>query len=411
VGQRRGQGDGSLFKRSDGYWIGQVSITDAAGKRRRKTVSSRDRNTAMKKLKDLQRRIDTGHIPETTRYTVAAWCEKWLRDIRGPVIRPGSLVSYEKSVRRIVSMIGARRVDKLTAEDVRRMVKHLQETKSDRVAQQAWVILRMALKDAVKNEIVFRNVCDATYKPGHDPAVGKALTFEEAQKLMALADASLDDMGALRVAMAIWTGTRPAELLGLRWNYVDLEVGTMRLEWQLQRLNKRHGCVDGPGKPDRYPCGRVKPSWCPQARWDVPPGFRMQECVGSLAFTPPKTQGGVRVVPLIEPLRLLLTSLRSTDTAPNPHNLVFHEPNGRPVRPERDWRMWRQLLDDAGLDASRYVSRGTTATLLLEAGVPEEVRMAIMGHSSVAAHRAYIHVDQAPKLRALETLTGLRPLG
>ena len=90
----------------------------------------------------------------------------------------------------------------------------------------------------------------------------------------------------------------------------------------------------------------------------------------------------------------------------NPHDLVWHHDDGRPVGPRDDYGNWKRALSNSGLpDAPLHVARHTTATLLLEAGVPEQVRMQILGHTSVQVTRAYAHVDQAIAREAM------RPLG
>jgi site-specific recombinase XerD len=93
---------------------------------------------------------------------------------------------------------------------------------------------------------------------------------------------------------------------------------------------------------------------------------------------------------------------------PNPHNLVWHRPDGRPLTRHDDAKYWGAVLAAANLPkVDVYAIRHSTATLLQELGVAEETRMAIMGQSSVAAHRAYIHVDQSQAKTALGKLEGL----
>lgn len=399
--KRRARGEGGLYQRADGLWVGAVQIPTEDGKRRRAVTTSMDYETAVDNLRKLRHKIDDGFIPVSGKTTVAKWCEKWLSEIRGPNVDPGTLTFYEKNVRLyIVPEVGSRRLDRLTPEHVRVMTRRLQDRVSNRAAQNAWRVLRMALKDAMKEGLLVRNVVEATYKPKHTPEEGKSLTLAQAKTVINLADSSRDETWAVRVATAFYCGPRPAELLGLRWSSVDLTKGEMRLEWQLQRLSKDHGCVE--------PCGRTKPGFCPDAKWRVPPGFEMQPCTGSLAFTRPKTRKGVRVIPLLEPWRLLLVSLKS-NTGPNPHDLVFHHPDGKPISPEQDWKQWDTLFKTAKIDAHRYTSRHTTATLLQGFGVDEDTRMAIMGQSALAAHRAYVHVDQTQTRKALARLNELLP--
>jgi integrase len=148
---------------------------------------------------------------------------------------------------------------------------------------------------------------------------------------------SRDDMWGTRWAAAFTTGARPAELRGLRWRYVDLDLGVIDLAWQLQRLPRAHGCGEPPT------CGKVRPSWCPQATWDVSPGFKYEPCHRSLAFTPTKTQAGTRIVPLLAPMITALRQLHAVDTD-NPHDLVWHWPDGRPLSHEEVEDNWRALL-------------------------------------------------------------------
>jgi integrase len=125
-------------------------------------------------------------------------------------------------------------------------------------------------------------------------------------------------------------------------------------------------------------------------------------------WTRPKSAAGTRIVPIAGPLLVLLLSAdRETS---NPHNLVWHHPDGRPVSPKEDHLAWREALRSAGFTdplPNLHAARHTTATLLLKAGVPEQIRMQIMGQSSVVAHRGYAHVDQTLTREAVGHLTQL----
>src|SRR5699024_1385596 len=125
-------------------------------------------------------------------------------------------------------------------------------------------------------------------------------------------------------------------------------------------------------------------------------------------WTRPKTDAGLRIVPIVTPLLDMLRAHRAlTASDPNPHDLVWCYRDGRVIGEKREWELWKAALAAAGLpDVDQYSTRHTTATLLDELGVSDEVRMQIMGQSSKVAHRAYLHVDQSRARAALDQLAG-----
>lgn len=402
--RRRSPGDGALYRRaSDGMWVGSVEIPTVDGTRRQKRVYSKSRTEARQKLDELRARVAAGQIPVTANTTVTQWLKHWLEHVKKPHVRPSTYNFYEEAVRlHIVPRIGAVRLDRLSAQQVRVM---LTEANTSRNAQRAHTTLSLALKTAVNDGILGRNVMDAVVKPGHIKEERDALPADQAKHLIRTAiETSGDDLHSTRWVAAFLTGARPAELRGLEWDRVDLANGLAKFSWQLQRHEKIHGCNPG-GEPT---CGRKdRPSYCPQARWDLPDGFEYRECHRTLIFTRPKTKSGTRVVPIVPELLDGLRELALRD-GPNPHNLVWHHEDGRPFAPNDEIRAWARLLKSADLPrVEQYAARHSTATLLDELGVGEEVRMAIMGQSSKVAHRMYLHVDQSRARAALEQLGGL----
>lgn len=423
--RKRRRGDGSLYRRADGIWVGAVCISNADGKRR-VTVSSKKYDEAAKRLRKLRQAVEDGTFAASGNTTVKQWCEHWLDTIVRPRVRPKTFRYYDEAVRlHIIPTLGKKRLSKLTQEDVRAMHRAIQATGSTRNAVKAHQALQKALTDAVRDGLLARNVAELVDKPKHRAASRGALTARAARHVINTA-VDRDDPLASHWAAALYTGARPGELLGLMWDYVDLDNGVLELAWQLQQLSKVHGC------PESAPCGKARPGWCPQARWDLPPAFEYRECHRSLVLTRPKSKAGTRVVPIAGPLLALLRAHRAaTAGQPNPHNLVWHDGAGRPIHPRERHRAWEDAAEAAGLAKQKaipnpprgvrakrgrqwevrppapYVSRHTAATLLMEAGVPQEVRMQIMGHSSMEAHVGYIHVGQGPKRAAIAALEGL----
>ncbi|PKQ59816.1 hypothetical protein B5566_02725 [Mycobacterium sp. MHSD3] len=428
---RRDTGDGGLYKRANGLYVGAVDVPTTDGKRHRAYVSSKSYTIAAKKLRKLVKEIEDGTYTASGSTTVEQWCNRWLTSIVKPNVRPKTYLYYESAVRiQIVPNIGAVKLSKLTQEHVRHMHRAIWKTGSTRNAVKGHQALQKALADAVCEGLIPRNVADLVKKPQHTAKTYGALTAAQATHLVNTA-VDLGDPLASRWAGGFYTGARPAEILGLTWPYVDLENEVIVLAWQLQHVSKVHGCAAGAAAADGgFPCGRVRPGWCPQARWDLPPGLDHRVLEGSLLLTPPKTKAGFRVVPIARPLLQMLRAHRAaTAGQPNPHDLVWHI-DGRPIYDRDDRRSWLALTEAAGLAKRKagsgavdggprkrreavewevrppapYISRHTMGTMLEDAEVPEDVRMKLMGHNSIAAHRGYLHGGQGALRKAITAL-------
>lgn len=418
--RRRTRGDGGLFQRADGVWIGRVEVPTTDGKRRRLTVSSRDFDIAATKLRKLRTKIDEGQVPSTAKTTVAKWLTKWLETIHRGDVRPNTYRYYEQSIRLYINPhIGTKRLDKLTPEDVRVMKAAIQK-KSTRAAQKAHQTLHLALKAAIQDGLLSRNVVDAVSKPKHTKKRQKALPIDVSMHIIRTAIAleeSRDEtpvvgrygkpkdpppLLATRWAAAFLTGARQCELLGLTWDRVNLDDQAIDVQWQLQRLSKIHGCL----VDDKPTCGKVYPSWCPQAEWDFEPDFEYIKCHRSLVWTRPKSEAGERFITITPGMTALLRS--HTQGGVNPHNLVWHHFDGRPIAPREDSQAWTDLLKAAKVPHVKgHIARHTTATMLRSYGVDEQTRMELIGHSSEDAQRIYAHADQARHRLAMAPLDEL----
>jgi integrase len=373
------------------------------GKRRQREVSSRNRNEAIAKLKQLKADVAAGKVAVTSKATVEAWLSRWIEDIRGPKLRPGTKNDYARTIRlHINPHIGTRRLDRLTAQDVRNMQTAILHS---RTAQLAHVILRSALDDAIKEGMLTRNVAEVADKPKHLTKARQPLTAAQAKQLLRSAIDN-GDPWATRWAAALLLGARQGEILGLQWQRLDLDNGIADFAWQLQSLTQAHGCGNR-HSDGTWPCGKVRVGYCPSRRWDLPRGFDHQILHRSLALTRPKTQAGTRIVPIPAPLwAMLKTHPQGGDE--NMHDLVWHHDDGRPIGPRDDYDNWQNALQQAGLPpAPLHVARNTCATLLAEAGVPEDIRMAILGQVSITAHRSYVYRDQAQTRQAMTALDQL----
>src|SRR5262249_2510307 len=161
--------------------------------------------------------LATGMLAEPTQLTVAQFLTKrWLEDAARMAIRPATYRLYSGVIRNhINSNIGGVRLDKLTPTHVQSMYGTLEsEGCSRRLRQLVHAVLHKALGQALKWNLVVRNVCDAVEKPRAARRTMKVLTPKQVTQLVK--NAGSDRLGALYV-LAIATGLRQGELLGLQW--------------------------------------------------------------------------------------------------------------------------------------------------------------------------------------------------
>jgi integrase len=237
------------------------------------------------------------------------------------------------------------------------------------------------------------------------------LKEDEIKRLLAAAEAGRAGNRLSRVERFLWlaleTAGRKQALLDLTWDRVDLELGEIDTSWQLQPHQKKHGC--GQPQDGGWPCGFKRVSFCPRGHWEFPPGFEWQPCEGTLIFTRPKSAAGIRRIPLTPGMLAALKILKAKDGR-NPHNLVFHHSDGKPISQDQDQKSWKHLLELAGVEhVGQHVMRDSCATLLMEAGVDGHIVQSILGHSDVVTTRGYQHVNLALARSALTNLNGLIP--
>lgn len=416
MGKRRGAGDGALYKRKDGKWEGRVDIPPGPdGKRRTRSVYSMDRATCAEKLRKLHNEVSAGLVSPAPATTVGDWLDYWLANIHRSKIKPGTRTDYARVIRNdITPRIGSKKLSQLQSEDVLAMQQSVAK-RSTRTAQLAHHVLNMALKDAVLWNRCTRNPAAVVPTPTHTKTEREPFSLDEARQILKTAEKiDAEDTGpvlASRWAASFLTGARKSELLGLTWDRVDLDNQNVDLAWQLQQVPQRHGCgaADSDGK---WPCGRKKAAYCPDREFDIEPGDEVKVCHRGLAWISPKTTAGKRLMPITVRLAQKLREHRAaTADQPNPHNLVWHHRDGRPIYHKDDHEAWQALLVAAGVREAdgptidQHRTRNTALTMLLDAGVDPHIINATVGHSDVAMTRGYQYVDLSLARRAFENLS------
>jgi len=389
----RGKGEGSVYKRGDGLWCTSVELPPGLdGKRRRKVICRKDKTAVVKLLRDTQTQLAKHGNLVTSSTTVEKWLTHWMDDIAPLSIRPKTLAGYRTVVNGyIIPLVGKKRLEKLTAQDVRKLHQVMQATPKDLALRGladvpegtvmlsstytllAHNALSAALKVALREGKIAANPCDLVDRPRARNAGQKALDVDEAIQLLQHLAKHLDGSDkqaktdAAMWATALLTGARRGEILGLE---ADRVTDQLDLSWQLQRI------TDITKAP---------------ADWEY------RHLNSTLYLTRPKSRAGWRVVPLVEPLKSIL----ALQVGDQKDGLVFTR-DGRPWDPDRATKEWNAVLAEAGLppDVVLHGARHTTVDLLYEAGVPEAVISEIVGHSSRATTRGYRSRGNSKQLTA-----------
>ena len=169
-------------------------------------------------------------------------------DSAKPTVRPRTYESYHHIVNaHITPTLGKTSLTKLAPSQVRNLLNTKTAAGlSPRTVQYIRAVLRLALGQALRDGDVPRNVCDAVKAPKRERHEVQPLTLAQAKTFLAKITEHRDE--ALFMTAAV-IGLRKGELLGLRWQDIDLDAGTLTVKMQAQRITGEKVLV--PPKTDK----------------------------------------------------------------------------------------------------------------------------------------------------------------
>lgn len=407
--KRRAKSTGGLYQRaSDGMWCASVELPSADPKKRRRKVIVRAKKAdAIAELRKARQALErSGDLP-TASPTVTQWCDLWWDRYGMKRLKVSTRSTYRSKIEQYIKpSIGKVPLDRLSLDHIYRMHDYTIETiGTDRAAASALAahrVLSVIITDAEKEGRVGRNVVKLADKPrvGRKPKV--YLDNAQARDLLI---ASRDDLSkAARWAVALLTGARQGERLGLTIDMLDFEGRALTKAWQLRRIPFDHGCGEKAGAG--WPCNRKRGGNCPNRKLDVPADQEVVHVDGGLYLTRPKSSASWATIPMVELLYDILKAYVEAHP-PGLHGLIFTRPDGRPIDPADDTEDWDASLRAAGLpDVDGHSARHTCNTVLAELGVPVDVRQAILGHASKAVNEAvYTHTSDVRVVDAMKQLS------
>lgn len=376
MSKRRGHGEGSIYRRKDGRWVGEVLLGWEDGKRQRKFVYGRTRREAAEKLRDVQRLVAAGLPVSSDRLTVADWLSTWQEHHVSKDLSPNTIEQYRSIVEKhLVPALGRIRLKSLTPAEVEAMLRRKADSGlSGSTCMRIRSVLQMALHRAQVEGHLHRNVAELARRPKVTHEERRSVTAEEAKRLLAAVRGT--PMEAPLTVMLLH-GLRPGEAMGLTWDDIDFDE---RVLWVRRSLKR---------EPAGLRLGDVK-----TAKSQRP-----------LAMPTPVLRAlRRRKVQQAEEL------LRAGVGSP-PDNLVFTTSAGTPIDPSNLRRALTRATKAAELGHWKpYELRHSCTSLLSAAGVPLEQIADILGHKGVRMtaevyrHRVDPVIDSG--VEAMEALFG-----
>lgn len=389
---RKAKGEGSLYEYRDGFRA-YVTIN---GKRKYFYFPGMNKAQASAELRQLLNQRDDGILPKGKDYTLGLWMRHWLKTAK---LKPAVLTNYEFNVEHyVVPNIGNIKLRQLEPEHLENFYELLLSGKlskarshgggpkvkkplSPRSVVNIHSNIRRALTVAMQRGHVGRNVAQLVDPPKAPKVEMRTFSATDAQAILAIAKT---DRYHARWYLALVFGMRPAEVLGLTWPDIDLERGIIHVRRQLQDVR---------GK-------------------------------GTMLIESPKTSAGNRDIIIPENVVELFKKTRQQQLIDRiehgenyvdwefdgePVALCFTQPNGKPLDKGVDTRVWKYMLDVAGLPHERrYIGRHTSASVMIDMGMDIAVVSSILGHSKTSfTYDTYVHPMADKKRSAAEQLGAL----
>jgi integrase len=320
------------------------------GKRKRKYFYGETRKEVQEQLTKALRDVQQGLPVVTGRLTVEMFLTRWLEDSVKPTVRPRTYEAYQYRVtKHVIPALGRFALDKLTPQHIQVFVNgKLRDGLSPQTVANLLCTLQTALERAMRWHLVHHNVAGLVDPPHVARREVRILTPEQARTFL---NAAKDDRLESLYWLALTTGMRRGEILGLRWQDVDLEEATLTVRVQLQRIR---------GKAQL-----VEPKTATSRR--------------TIAL-PPVTIEALRRQRTRQDRERMLAGSRWSD-----HGLVFASTIGTPIDTATLARKFDQALTRAQLSHIRvHDLRHTAATFMLAQGIAPKLAMDALGHSNLS---------------------------
>ena len=378
MGKRRANGEGSIRKRNDGSWEARILIN---GKSR--SIYGRTQSDVRKKLTEVRNDLDNDEYLEPNDTTLKEWLELW-QDEYLEDVKQSTADRYKSCIRiHIIPALGETRLMDLRASTIQKFLNQCKKVDglSEKSVKNIRLVLHKALEQAIEDEQIKKNPCDRAKVPSYDDPPKEMRPLKDHEVPMFLQAIKGHQFESL-FYVALFTGMRESELIGLTWDCIDFQHGTIHIYRQLRKTREKKGS---------YVFTSLKNK---QAR----------------TFSPPQN-----VLDVLKKVKIRQAELRlkAGSSWSNPDDLVFTNDLGKHIATFTVYKYFKEVVTQIGLPEMRFHDlRHGYATLALQNGVDVKTVSNNLGHSTTAfTMDKYGHVtetmmkDSADKMqRFIESL-------
>lgn len=385
---RRQKGEGSILKNMrNGVQIGWRASIDLGynsdGKRIRKQFYGKTQKEVKEKLNDFKKQMLLGSVNIDENLSLDQWYYIWLFDYRKKELKPKSFERYEGIYRNYIknSELGKIKLEDLRTSHLQRFYNNLMDidNKPASTIKSLNTRIKPCLEEAERQGYIQKNYCKLVKLPADtDTKEIKILTKEEQKKFL---DYLNDSPHKILFELALGTGLRLGEILGLKFDDIDFNDGTLTVNRTLQRVTE----IDKDGTRKR-----------------------------KIIEQEPKTKNSIRTVPIPKNILKNLKKhkinileqkvLLGSDYKDNDY--VICNDFGEPMNNNRPAKLLHSILKKLGIPQMKFHAlRHTYATRLFEAGVPPKTVQVLMGHYDISITMdIYTHVMKESQLEAVEKI-------
>lgn len=361
---RNANGSGSIYQRADGRWEGKATIgyNPSNGKLIRKSVYGKTQSEVRKKIAEITVEIDKGTYKEPTKLKLAEWLEIWLNEYMTG-LKPLTVKSYRATVNNhIIPALGNVRLTELNPHTVQTFINKLAEALSPKTVKNVHGVLHQGLSQAAIVGYIPSNPADHCKLP--KVTKPKINPLDKGQ-ISAFLDAIRGDYFESIYLVDLFTGMRQSEIVGLTWDCIDFDKGTITIYRQWQKLKGGYQFVSPKNNKSRV----IRP--------------------------PALVLSAIKQVRAAQ----LENQLRAGSAWENQENFVFTNELGQPLKHETIRVHFKKIATSIGLPDLRFHDlRHSFAVLSLQIGDDIKTVQENLGHHSAAfTLDTYAHVTDSMK--------------